>query len=370
MNEQNELFFKFDQPLSVDDIAAYLSITDKKQIGFVQQKAEQILLKECGNKVYFRALVEASNICRSDCYYCGIRKFNKSVDRYQMEPEVIVGLAKQARDLNYASFVIQAGERQDAGFIDYIENVLCSIKEQTRCDKLPDGLGITLSVGEQTKETYQRFFNAGAHRYLLRVETTSPHLFSKLHPPEQTLESRINCLKLLRDVGFQVGTGVMIGLPGQKTEDLANDILFFQDLDIDMIGMGPFIPDPIAQGVGGMEEGVECPSPETRVRWTLLMTALTRIVLKDVNIAATTALQAIDPQAREQALRFGANVMMPLLTPQSVRKNYNLYPKKSMRDEASISFHKELEKRIHEQGREIGYGAWGDSLHACKRNKT
>lgn len=360
----------FDKPLSKKEIAAYLSVTDQAQIELIQRRAEQTLLKECGNKVYFRGLVEASNICRRDCYYCGIRKFNKDVERYQMEPETVVALAGQAKELGYASFVLQTGERKDEPFIDYIENIVRSIKRQTVCDELPEGLGITLSVGEQSKETYQRFYEAGAHRYLLRIETTNPELFARLHPPEQTIENRIASLKALQEVGYQVGTGVMIGLPGQTPEDLAADILFFKEFDIDMIGMGPFIPDPAAYALGGMDGSEECLPPETRVRWTLLVTALTRIILKDVNIAATTALQAIDPHARELALRYGANVMMPLLTPQTVRKNYNLYPKKSMRDESSISFHQELEKRIHEQGREVGHGAWGDSPHACKRSNN
>ncbi|MFP4098575.1 MAG: [FeFe] hydrogenase H-cluster radical SAM maturase HydE [Alphaproteobacteria bacterium] len=353
--------------LSAADVAAHLDITDQAQIDEVQQLAERVLLDECGNKVYFRGLVEASNICKSDCHYCGIRKFNKVPERYQLEAETVVELAKRAKALNYASFVIQAGERQDEGFIEYIEGIVRSIKEQTRCEVLPEGLGITLSVGQHTKETYQRFYDAGAHRYLLRIETTNPDLFAKLHPEAQTLQSRMACLGYLRDIGYQVGTGVMIGLPQQTTLDLANDILFFRDFDIDMIGMGPFIPDPAAYDVGGMEWAAdECPSAEERVLQTLLMTAMTRIILRDVNIAATTALQALEPHARERALRFGANVMMPLLTPQDVRKNYNLYPKKSLRDEASDDFHRELEERIHAQGRVVGYGVWGDSPHALK----
>lgn len=343
------------------EIAEFLATTDEAKIEQIRSKAESILLKECGNKVYFRGLVEASNICTRDCYYCGIRKFNKAPKRYQMSTETVIELAKQAKDMGYASFVLQTGERQDARFIDYIETILRKIKEQTFCDDLPDGLGITLCIGEQTKETYQRFYDAGVHRYLLRIETTNPDLFAKIHPPEQRMETRLESLKALKEIGYQVGTGVMIGLPEQTSEDLAKDILFFKEHDIDMIGMGPFIPDPLAVPLG------ECMQPEKRVRVTLLMIALTRIVLKDVNIAATTALQVLEPHAREQALRFGANVMMPLFTPQIMRKDYNLYPKKSMQDESSLSFHKELETRIQEQGREIGYNQWGDAPHARKK---
>jgi biotin synthase len=194
-------------------------------------------------------------------------------------------------------------------------------KKKRKATGLPKGLGLTLCVGEQSEETYVRLFEAGAHRYLLRIETANPALFASIHPPEQKFETRLVCLRKLRKIGYQVGTGVMIGLPEQTLHDLADDILFFKNEDIDMIGMGPFIPHedtPLWTS--------PCPAAAERLRLGLMMIAVTRLVLRNVNIAATTALQALDPLGREKALRYGANVMMPLMTPEGPREDYQLYP--------------------------------------------
>jgi biotin synthase len=219
-----------------------------------------------------------------------------------------------------------------------------------------------LCIGQQSFDTYQRLYDAGAHRYLLRIETTNPELFAKIHPPEQTFESRVECLETLRDIGYQVGTGVMIGLPGQTLDHLANDIQFFKDHDIDMIGMGPFIPHD-ATPMGELP----CPDVTDRVRLALLMIAATRLKLRDVNIASTTALQALDPIGREKGLQFGANVIMPQVTPQDVRKDYQLYPGKPCLEENATQCRSCLELRISSVGRVVGYHQWGDSVHAKKR---
>jgi len=348
---------------SQEDIIAMLGATSDDEIEVIRSAAEKVLLENCGNEVYTRGLIEASNICRCNCYYCGIRKSNKNVERYDMKVEEIVDAALWCVDHGYGSMVIQAGERHSARFIDRIEEALKQIKQQTRSEELPQGLGITLGVGEQTPEVYRRFFEAGAHRYLLRVETTNPDLFEKIHPSGQTLETRIDCLNSLREVGYQVGTGVMIGLPGQTLEDLANDILFFKRQDIDMIGMGPFIPNeetPLGREL--------CPDVCVRMNLALLMIAVTRLVLKDVNIASTTALEALDPEGREAGLRFGANVIMPLMTPQSVRRNYLLYPGKPCLDEDLLASRTALEKSINSVGREMVANKWGDAVHFKKRN--
>ncbi len=351
------------QKFSKKDIVAMLGTTNNEVIEEVRSAAEKVLLDNCGNKVNFRGLIEFSNFCRSDCYYCGIRKSNKSTKRYEVDIKDVLDVADWCVRQGYGSMVIQAGERQNKRFIDRITEAVKQVKERTYSEDLPQGLGITLSVGEQKPEVYRRFFEAGAHRYLLRVETTNPDLFAKIHPPEQTLEARIACLRSLREVGYQVGTGVMIGLPEQTLEDLAEDILFFKREDIDMIGMGPFIPNketPLGHDA--------CLDDVTRVRYALLMIAATRLVLKDVNIASTTALQALDPAGREKGLRFGANVMMPLMTPQNVRGNYLLYPGKPGLQDDSLACHNNLVERIKSIGREVQINKWGDSLHFRRKS--
>lgn len=346
---------------SREDIATILAATEVGEINKIRVAAEDVLLKHCGAEVYMRGLVEASNVCRCDCFYCGIRKSNKTVTRYDLGVDELVSLAQQCVAFGYGSMVIQTGERSDKKFIDNLETAIHRIKNETCGDNLPQGLGITLSVGEQTKETYRRFFEAGAHRYLLRIETTNPELFAQIHPPEQRIETRLECLRTLREVGYQVGTGVMIGLPGQSIEDLANDIMFFKTHDIAMIGMGPFIPHeqtPLW--------GKQCPDEESRLRLGLLMIAATRLVLRDVNIAATTALQAIDPQGREKALRFGANVMMPMMTPENVRLDYLLYPNKPNLNENAANARLDMEAFLKNIGRNLGLNKWGDAPHATK----
>jgi biotin synthase len=311
-----------------------------------------------GNKVFFRGLVEFSNICSSDCHYCGIRKGNKQVNRYILSKDQIIDAAIWCADQGYGSVVLQSGERTDKSFIDFVEDVVVAIKTKTRSTLMPDGIGITLCVGEQTEESYKRFFDAGAHRYLLRIESSSPTLFRKIHPENQKLETRIQCLQSLRRIGYRVGTGVMIGIPGQTIENLADDILFFKELDVDMIGMGPYIvhnqtPMAIYQ-------------EETKQRFeeifslSLKMIAVTRLVLRNVNMAATTALQSMKHDGREQGLRFGANVIMPQLTPTEVRKEYQLYEGKPCLDENVEQCRDCLTRRITSVGRVIGYNEYGD----------
>ncbi len=348
--------------LGRQDLVKILGAREADQIEAVRAEAERVLLENCGDGVYLRGLVEASNACACDCLYCGIRKSNREVNRYTLSLDDILACARQCADYGYGSMVIQSGERADKKFIDLVAEAVGRIKAETRNDKQPEGLGITLCVGQQSYETYKRLYDAGAHRYLLRIETTNPRLFAKIHPADQTFESRVECLAMLRDIGYQVGTGVMIGLPGQTLEDLADDILFFSKRDIDMIGMGPFIPHPGTPL--GDEPVAEVPD---RVRLALLMIAATRLKLRDVNIAATTALQALDPVGREKGLKFGANVIMPQMSPTDVREDYQLYPGKPCLDENAKECQSCLNMRIEFAGRKIGLYAWGDSLHARKR---
>ena len=350
------------ETLSRNDLLAILGAKDVGDVEIIRRAAETVLLEQCGPQVYLRGLVESSNACSCDCLYCGIRKSNKGVNRYTLSVDQIVACASTCSDLGYGSMVIQSGERSDRKFIDLTVEALRRIKRETRNEAQPDGLGVTLCIGQQSRTTYRRLFDAGAHRYLLRIETTNPDLFASIHPGDQTFESRLECLVLLREIGYQVGTGVMIGLPGQTLEDLADDILFYQEHDIDMIGMGPFIPDP--ETPLGRES---CRDIAERIRLSLLMIAATRLALRDVNIASTTALQTLDPVGREKGLRFGANVIMPQVTPPEVRKDYQLYPGKPCLDENALECHSCLGARVAFAGRTIGYDAWGDSAHAVRR---
>jgi biotin synthase len=350
--------------LGRDDLVKLLGAREPGEIEAVRAEAERVLLENCGNGVYLRGLVEASNACACDCLYCGIRKSNRDVNRYTLSADEIMDCARQCAEMGYGSMVIQSGERADRKFLDTVAEVVERIKRETRTEQQPEGLGITLCIGQQSYETYKRLYDAGAHRYLLRIETTNPKLFARIHPAGQTFESRVECLAMLRDIGYQVGTGVMIGLPFQTLDDLAGDILFFAKYDIDMIGMGPFIPHPDTPL--GHEP---CPAVPARIRLALLMIAATRLKLRDVNIAATTALQALDPIGREKGLRFGANVIMPQMSPLDVREDYQLYPGKPCLDENAKECQSCLNMRIEFAGRKIGLYAWGDSQHARKRRK-
>lgn len=349
------------------EIIALLSAQSPDDIEAIRRAAYATLVENCGTNVFFRGLIEFSNQCVSNCYYCGIRKGNAGVKRYLLTKEEVVDAARFCGQQGYGSVVLQSGERRDEQFIFYVEDCVRTIKKETVSDAMPHGVGVTLCVGEQTRETYERFFAAGAHRYLLRIETTSPRLFSQIHPKEQTIDSRIECLRLLESVGFQVGTGVMIGLPGQTIEDLTNDILFFKDMDIDMIGMGPYIVHESTPMSIHKDKVAE--SKNDILSLALKMIAVTRLVLKNVNIASTTALQAMDPLGREQGLSFGANVIMPQVTPQRVRHDYLLYEGKPCLDESATQCRSCLENRIKSLGREIGFNSWGDSRHFAAKAK-
>ena len=347
---------------SKEDIVVLLSLTGKEEVEALRQASYDLTTKLVGNNVYYRGIVEFSNICALDCNYCGIRKSNSEVPRYRLTKEQVVDGAKWCAKVGYGSAVLQSGERSDAEFVDYVEDCLTQIKGATKSEKLPLGVGITLSVGEQTLADYQRFFKAGAHRYLLRIESTNPMLFRQLHPEGQTLETRLQALKDLKSAGFQVGTGVMIGVPNQTTEDLANDILFFKDQDIDMIGMGPYITSP-----GGCMEDQGMMDKEPLLQLAFNMIAVTRLVLGDVNIASTTALQALMPTGREVGISYGANVTMPNLTPTDVRENYQLYDGKPCLDEGRSDCRGCLQRRVESVGRTVGWDIWGDSKHFKRR---
>jgi biotin synthase len=330
---------------------------EERQLLF--SRSSEIKLKEVGRKVYFRGLVEFSNVCSKDCFYCGIRNSNQAVSRYNLSDEEILNAAKFCHENHFGSMVLQSGEVSSSAFVDRIERLLKAIKQQSNNE-----LGITLSLGEQSEEVYQRWFDAGAHRYLLRIETSDRDLYRQLHPADHDFESRLACLKSLQNIGYQTGTGVMIGLPFQTVEHLANDLLFMQQMNIDMVGMGPYIEHPetplyqYRDSLWSLEE---------RFDMTLKMVAILRIMMRDINIAATTALQAIDPMGREKAIRIGANIIMPNVTPGRYRNDYALYQNKPCVDEDPEDCMGCLDARIALADSDIGYGQWGDSPHYHRR---
>ena len=326
------------------------------EIEVIRQAAEKTLLRQCGNTVRLRGLIEFSNRCLSDCYYCGIRRSNRAPKRYTLSLDEIVETAQWCSAQGYGSVVLQSGERRDTRFTRFIADTVRAIKNATRSDLLPHGVGITLCVGEQSPETYADWFDAGAHRYLLRMETASPRLFAALHPQNQRYESRVDSLKTLKAIGYRVGTGVMIGLPGQTLDDLVNDLLFFREIGADMIGMGPYIPHAQAM----LPDSTPIPDAATRLQLALRMIAATRLLLPKINIAATTALQTLAPDGREQGLRFGANVIMPQATPLRVRRQYTLYDGKPCLEDSAGQCASDLEERISSVGRRVLRNEWGD----------
>lgn len=345
-----------------EDLVYLLGLKGEER-SLLRKKSAEVKNETVGNKVYFRGLIEYSNKCKKDCYYCGVRASNTHPSRYQLEDVEVLEAAKFAHENKFASLVIQSGERSDQAFIAKIEYLLQEIMKMSNNE-----LGITLSCGEQSLKTYKRWKDAGARRYLLRIETSNRAHYSKLHPNDSLhdFDERIAALGRLREAGYQVGTGVMIGLPFQTLEDLANDILFFKELDIDMAGMGPFIEHKETPLYPHRNELMTL---QERFDLSLNMVALLRITMKDINIAATTAMQAIDPQGREKALFIGSNVIMPNLTPVKYREDYLLYEDKPCIDEEADECQNCLEARIHVAGGDIGYNEWGDSLHFAKRTK-
>lgn len=352
-----------DKPeFSGDDIVALLQAggADKEML-FARSAA--VKQQYVGKKVYFRGLVEFSNICRKDCLYCGIRKGNMNVKRYSASDEEILDAVKYAWKSKYASIVLQSGEMESQTFVSRVETLLKKIQQETNGE-----IRVTLSLGEQTKETYQRWFDAGAKRYLLRIESSNPELYRKLHPDNDLHrhKTRLECLKTLKQIGYQTGTGVMIGLPFQTLEDLAGDLLFFKSFNIDMIGMGPYIEHtdtPLYQFRDQL-----LPLQE-RFDLSLKMIAILRIMMKDINIAATTALQTIDKMGREKAIRIGANVIMPNITPGAYRNDYLLYQNKPCTDENADDCTQCLEARIQMTGDDVAWNEWGDSAHYDNRQK-
>ncbi|SFM35298.1 [FeFe] hydrogenase H-cluster radical SAM maturase HydE [Pelosinus propionicus] len=271
--------------------------------------ADRVRSQYVGDQVHLRGLIEFSNVCQQNCFYCGLRKENTKVKRYRLSPDTIVDLAGKAKSYNYKTVVLQSGESQSYTVTE-MQYIISSIKAL--------GLAITLSLGEKNRDEYQIYREAGADRYLLRIETTNPQIYKELHPG-MSFENRVRCLLDLKELGYELGTGCLVGLPNQTMECLADDILFFKTLDADMIGLGPFIPNadtPLAQEKGGT------------FTTSIKVMAITRLLLPEANIPATTAMETLNKNGRIIALQSGANVVMPNVTEGEYRKMYMLYPGK------------------------------------------
>jgi biotin synthase len=343
------------------EILGWLREEDSNRLELLWQRADGVRREHVGDEVHLRGLLEISNHCVRGCTYCGIRAANRDLTRYRMTADEIVASAHRVADFGYGTVVLQAGE--DMGLTRAaVADVIARIRAETR-------LAVTLSLGERPDEDFAAWRRAGADRYLLRFETSDAALFARIHPPvgarpyppaEEQTHVRIEMLRRLRAMGYEIGSGVMVGLPGQTHESLAGDLELFRALDLDMIGLGPYIPNPVTP----MELGAcsQAP-PESQVPNDELMTckclALTRLLCPEANIPSTTALSVLGAASRAHALARGANVIMPNVTPERCRRLYEIYPGKAAVDESADAFHEHIGEVLREIGRVPGRGPGG-----------
>lgn len=308
--------------------------------------ADQVRRQFVGDGVYLRGLIEFSSYCKNECMYCGLRRSNMHTTRYRLSPAQILETVRHAVALGYKTVVLQSGED-----VSFDTDKMCAIiREIKKLDVV-----VTLSIGEKTHEEYAAYKQAGADRYLLRIETTDKALYEKLDPG-MSWENRIRCLHDLKELGYEVGSGSLVGLPGQRVESLADDLLFFQQLPVDMAGIGPFIPHPHTPLKDEKKEG--------HFELSLKMMALMRLLLPDINIPATTAMETLHPQGRLLALQCGANVVMPNVTETIYRKQYELYPGKVCTGDSAEKCRGCIQAKIESIGRFISphKGFHGDYL--------
>lgn len=314
MNEAIKLVDKLalEHSLTVEEYKTLIESRTPETTEYIKQKAVEARQNVYGNKVYIRGLIEISNICKNDCYYCGIRKSNNLCDRYRISAEEIVECCKEGYALGFRTFVLQGGE--DAHFSD---GILCDIIRNIKAECL--GSAVTLSLGERSKGSCQKLFDAGADRYLLRHETATKSHYQKLHPDNLSFANRMECLQNLKEIGFQVGCGFMVGSPFQTVDDIARDLKFIEEFSPDMCGIGPFIPHkdtPFADYPAGSAD------------LTCYLLSVIRLIKPNILLPATTALGSLNADGRENGIKAGANVIMPNLSPNSVRKKYMLYNNK------------------------------------------
>ena len=301
------------QNITLEELELILTSEDSSMIEELHKRAREESTAHYGNKIYIRGLIEFTNYCKNNCYYCGIRNSNKNAQRYRLTSEQILSCCETGWNLGFRTFVLQGGE--DPYFTDDTDLSDCP----RRLKKYTRDCAVTLSIGEKSEESYQAYFDAGADRYLLRHETADEDHYKKLHPEQMSLVFRKNCLKNLKKIGYQTGCGFMVGSPGQTVDTLYRDLLFIKELKPEMIGIGPFIPHkdtPFAKE-----------SPGT-LEQTLRLLSIIRLIHPHALLPATTALGTIDPKGREKGILAGANVVMPNLSPVNVRDKYTLYDNK------------------------------------------
>jgi len=326
----------------IADLVCLLAVEGAERQAQLFRLADAIRAREMGDAVHLRGVLEFSSYCQADCYYCGLRASNSGAKRYRLRPEAIFEQAKRGATLGLGTIVLQSGE--DPWYDrNTLSRLIARIARETP-------LAITLSLGERSYADLQAFREAGAHRYLLKHETSDRRLYRRLRPA-RSLSRRLRLLSWLRRLGYQVGSGCIVGLPGQTLSSLAQDIKMLRDLDVEMVGAGPFIPHP-ATPLGTSEPG--------SVDLTLKVVAVTRLLVPSAHIAATTAMATLHPQGRELALQAGANVVMPNLTPIEYRRQYEIYPAKACLDETTEHCLGCLRGRIEDIGRTLGHGR-GDS---------
>lgn len=326
------------ETVSQKEIAVLLEEKDEARLRRLFSLADRVRKENVGDEIHIRALIEISNNCRRNCMYCGLRRDNTKLARYRMPVEEILRVAGEAVARGRKTLVLQSGE--DAGLsADWVAELVRKIKSAM-------DVAITLSLGEYSRTDYAKMKEAGADRYLIKHETINPELYARLNP-DMSYENRIRCLRTLRELGFQVGGGFMVGLPGQAPLDLADDILFLKEFDIDMAGIGPFIPHPetpLGKEAGGTFE------------MTMKAVAVTRILIPRLLMPATTAAGSIQPGAREKLFRCGANVVMPNATPLKYRNLYEIYPGRVCLNDSNEDTDIDVEKLIIAAGRKVGAG--------------
>jgi biotin synthase len=323
-----------EQNLADNELAALIESKDENTAEILRQRADEVRRRYYGTAVYLRGLIEISSYCKNNCLYCGIRRDNKAAERYRLTADEIMKCAENGYALGFRTFVLQGGE--DSYFTD---DVMCGIVSEIK-SRFPD-CAVTLSLGERSESSYERLRKAGADRYLLRHEAADEQLYSRLHPKEMSLKNRKECLFTLKRLGYQVGAGFMVGVPYQTTEHLIADLRFLQELQPEMIGIGPFIPHHMTQFADEKAGTVEL---------TLRLLGIIRLMFPKVLLPATTALGTAAPDGRERGLMTGCNVVMPNLSPVSVRKKYDLYDDKICTGEEAAECRHCLERRINSVG--------------------
>ena len=326
-----------ERTLTPEEFRQLLTGCDAEILRYINKQAQEVALLHFGNKIYIRGLIEISNCCRNNCYYCGIRKGNPNIERYRLSRKSILDCCKQGYELGFRTFVLQGGE-DPALTDDQIEMTVARIRQE-----YPD-CAITLSLGEKSREAYERFFRAGANRYLLRHETYNEPHYRQLHPAEMSGKQRLQCLADLKEIGYQTGTGIMVGSPGQTVEHIIEDLLFIEKLRPEMIGIGPFLPHhdtPFAE------------HPSGTVEQTILLLSIFRLMHPSALIPATTALATLIPDGRERGILAGANVVMPNLSPREERRKYELYNDKASLGAESAEGLAALQKQLNAIGYEI-----------------